>query len=381
MTAKVFSPSMATEYAKGSFFSPKVSFPSSVFRMLNLVSRSTGKRKLFTDVLMVIKFWAKTRLLYSNVVGFFGGINLALLVCKVCCLYPNKKSLSFLVTKFFTYCSQFQWVKGNPLILCPLPNSSTFSESKLEVLYQMQWNPMNNVKDQEHLMPILTPVFPVMNSMHTVTTSSLQFIKQEFAAAFLALSDERDENRWQKFLTNRFDFFTGFDGYLVFTLSATATSDSEKEPRYATLEDELNRWSNSVFHKLRHLVVKLESVEDITPRPYPGILRPHSENGMEALRTTCFLVVGLQYEIENYLRGKDKKSKNLADPVELSQFQETHGPEINIDINAPLQEFASLVSTCPERKLIHDMDCAVFTQQEMTAFLKLQKLAFLEQFV
>ena len=43
----------------------------------------------FLAVVRCIRLWAKRRGLYSNKMGFFGGINCNLLVCFVCQLYPQ----------------------------------------------------------------------------------------------------------------------------------------------------------------------------------------------------------------------------------------------------------------------------------------------------
>jgi poly(A) polymerase len=61
------------------------------------------------------------------------------------------------------------------VLLCQInlpPGESQFS---LRV-----WNPRANPKDKLHVMPVITPAYPSMNSTYNVSDSTLRVIREEF---------------------------------------------------------------------------------------------------------------------------------------------------------------------------------------------------------
>lgn len=122
----------------------------------------------YRTTLRCIKLWAKSRGIYSNILGYFGGVSWMILVAKICmmCPYlePNK-----LLYQFFLCFTNWEWNYSNPISLVPIENQEKFGISK-ELLY---------VENRKHLMPILTPAFPTMNSTHNVSLSTKQAMLTE----------------------------------------------------------------------------------------------------------------------------------------------------------------------------------------------------------
>jgi len=78
----------------------------------------------FRVVLRCIKLWAKNRGIYSNILGYLGGVAWAILVAKICMIFPylapNK-----LLYNFFRFYSEWEWGPDNPIILTEIRNDES----------------------------------------------------------------------------------------------------------------------------------------------------------------------------------------------------------------------------------------------------------------
>lgn len=72
--------------------------------ILNLVP----EQSTFRTALRAIKLWAQRRAIYANIIGFPGGVVWAMMVARVCQLYPKATS-STIVAKFFLVMKGWPW--------------------------------------------------------------------------------------------------------------------------------------------------------------------------------------------------------------------------------------------------------------------------------
>ena len=172
-------------------------------RVTQLILKLVPHLENFKIVLRCVKLWAKQRGIYSNVLGFLGGVSWAILVARVCQLYPNA-SPNVLVSRFFLWYDTWKW--PTPVILCQILDRS---------LGYKVWDPKKERRDAMHVMPIITPAYPSMNSTYNVSESTFNIIREEVRnAAPTALKEN-----WVG-LFERCDFFSMFKVYLQIVISA-----------------------------------------------------------------------------------------------------------------------------------------------------------------
>lgn len=113
--------------------------------------------------------------IYSNALGFLGGVSWAMLVARVCQFYPCAAPAT-LVDRFFYVYSK--WIWTNPVILKQIPNTEDLPPYGFQV-----WDHRSNPLDRLHLMPIITPAYPQQNSTFNVTNSTRRIIIDEITRA------------------------------------------------------------------------------------------------------------------------------------------------------------------------------------------------------
>ncbi|XP_038116839.1 poly(A) polymerase type 3-like [Culex quinquefasciatus] len=99
--------------------------------------------------------------IYSNSLGYFGGVSWAMLMARTCQL-PNVVAATQ-VHKFFMVFSRWKWPQS---VFLKWPDTVNLG-------FQV-WDPLVNVQDRFHLMSIITPAYPQQNSTFHVNTKCFE---------------------------------------------------------------------------------------------------------------------------------------------------------------------------------------------------------------
>ncbi|GAW81775.1 poly(A) polymerase PAP [Plasmodium gonderi] len=246
-------------------------------RVADLILSSVPNKEHFRNTLRFIKLWAKNRGIYSNILGFLGGISWALLTAKVCQLYPNY-NVSQLICKFFRVYSIWNW--KYPVLIQNIKKYNNVDGLKNFPI----WDPEKNIKDKLHVMPIITPAFPCMNSTHNVTYCTRSILIDEFKRAHAIINYmELNPGANVNFLMNQ------INGMVTTANGSSAASANNSiwtnilEPLdlfasykhflhiqiMATNELIYNSWKGWIESKIRLLFKKLETINELKIRPYP----------------------------------------------------------------------------------------------------------------
>lgn len=260
-------------------------------RVTDMILQLVPQAKTFRTALRAVKHWAKQRAIYGNIVGFPGGVAWAMMVARICQLYPRATG-SLIVKKFFYIMKGWKW--PSPVLLATIPSGPPIAKV---------WNPKLYPGDRRHLMPVITPAFPSMCATHNVGPSTLLVIQRELQRASDIVDDifEKGAKQWKDLFAPHTFFSEGYKHYICVN-TASRTKEAQEI------------WSGFVESRLRRLITGIETSQASVRLAHPfmkGFNRVHRIKNDE--------------EIEAVLRGsleyqaKDTKTETTEEAADIKQ--------------------------------------------------------------
>lgn len=307
-------------------------------RVTDEILQLVPKPTVFKHALRCIKMWAQQRAVYGNIYGFPGGVAWAMLIARICQLYPNAVS-AVIVEKFFNIYTKWNWPQ--PVLLKPI------EDGPLQVRV---WNPRLYPHDRQHRMPVITPAYPSMCATHNITSSTQKVILQELERGSEIMSSINTGKKSWSDLFERHTFFHDYKFYLCI-VAATLSNDEEH-----------HKWSGMIESKLRILVQKLEVTDGIAlAHPYVKDFSDKylvEKNGVDNIISSYGTLQGETF-VKTLKAPVDSREKTTENP------DTTENPEegktlhltklfIGLDINLSKSEFGGV------RKLDIQYPCSEF---------------------
>lgn len=205
------------------------------------VSGTPERYQTFLQVVRCVRKWAKARGLYSNKMGYWGGVNINIGVALTVQLYPNACAAS-LLRKFFLVFAKWRWPQP---VMLNKPHDAGYG---LQV-----WTLQNSARQ---VAPMITPAYPSMNSTLSVSRQTLMILQEEFDRAHRIV-----DGFWRDYQTGHTeidwgrlfapsDFFIAYPRYLSLCIVGNSQEDAQA-------------WAGYVESRLRKLV------SDLLPRSLP----------------------------------------------------------------------------------------------------------------
>lgn len=245
-------------------------------RVTDRILAVVPQTKPFRLALRAVKLWAQRRAIYGNIVGFPGGVAYAMMVAKVCQLYP-KAAAPRIVSRFFWLMSNWRW-----------PDPVRLQNREDAPLQLREWDPATSFHDRKHLMPIITPAYPSMNSTHNIGPSTFKVLLKELKRG-LDITNEvtgPGTKQW-KDLFQKHTFFTKDYKHYLMVVSASHSKEAQQA------------WSGLCQARLRRLITKIEELQGSVELAHPfnkGFDRVHE--CLPGAQTDTVLQGGLDYQIK-----------------------------------------------------------------------------------
>lgn len=234
-----------------------------------------GRSKIFLDLLPLVKQWARSREIYSNGFGFWGGYSWTLLLAWFLKDRQPFSSVREALGSFFSTLVRWDWKR-------PL----AFSPEALPCL-----------RSPRRKMVILTPLFPHKNSARNVTPFTQKIMEKEFWRGRETLENFKGEG-WEEALLKPLPK----DGHPFFLHLEIWGSSSENF-------DKIRGW---VEGKILSLLFKLKKIPTLELRPFPGLLKPAGKEGEKDPWKGAYLV-GLGGSWDR--RDVERKVQNFIDSL------------------------------------------------------------------
>lgn len=235
------------------FFDDEKSFTSiNGIRTCYSILNSVPNINCFQTTLKYVKLWAKNKGIYSNLMGYLGGISWAILVAKICQLYPNYKP-SKLLERFFMIYYKWPWDELDVKIE-EMNEEKKAQTSRKSSFMKDNWQE-NTDKDT---MNILTPCFPCKNSSYTVTNNTLGVIKCHMNEAVIILSKIKQGIFDWRHLFEKYNFFNNYMKFIKINIYEIKIQEIEARNLEKNNEDFI-KWRGIVESKLRRMSKILET--------------------------------------------------------------------------------------------------------------------------
>jgi poly(A) polymerase len=284
-------------------------------RVTDEILRLVPNIENFRLALRTIKLWAKKHGVYSNSLGYFGGVSWAMLVARTCQLYPNAVAAT-LVHKFFLVFSRWKWPQ--PVLLKQPDNVN---------LGFAVWDPRVNTQDRYHLMPIITPAYPQQNSTFNVSISTSKVIQNSFKEG-MEITDEimLGKADWDK-LFQPPNFFTKYRHFIVLLVSSS------------TADDHLE-WCGLIESKIRILIGNLERNQHINlAHVNPKCFDKSTGSSKDKINTTN--------DNKSSEKSNDNNEESQSEPNFCSMWfiglEFERSANLNVDLTVSIQSFTDSV--------------------------------------
>jgi poly(A) polymerase len=147
----------------------------------------------------VLKLWSMRRGIYSNILGYLGGMTLAILIAKIAQMYPNYGP-SKIIERFFFIYQFFPWDEIPLRVMPEKPNLELIEPLKNSKGYFKKDDP-NSTQATKKLLNIITPAFPEMNCAFSITESQEKIVTKAIGESFKVVRlIQENELQWY-FLT------------------------------------------------------------------------------------------------------------------------------------------------------------------------------------